>query len=223
MKTPPFIALDGIDGSGKSTQSKLLCTALTQAGIAHAATREPGATEAGKAIREILLTGKDDKLTPMAEVLLFSADRALTVAKLVQPALEQGQWVVQDRSWLTTLIYQGYARGMDLAAIERATQLAIGGNRPVLQLIMDLSPEVGLTRKGVQIEEGLDENRFESLGVAFQQKVRDGFTAEARTRGNLKLIDASPDQLTVHRAVVAAVNSHFGTSLEPLAVLPSGR
>jgi dTMP kinase len=223
MKTP-HIALDGIDGSGKSTQSKLLCTALTQAGIAHVSTREPGGTDLGLDIRAMLVTAKGAMLTPEAEVTLFSTDRNLTATHVTRPALEQGNWVVQDRSWLTTLMYQGYGDGVDLARIEAVTQLAVGDCRPALQLIMDLDPEVGLARKGKQFEvvpEGEAEDRFEKRGPAYFHRIRNGFRAEAARHNNIRLLDATLDRLALHRAVVEAVNAHFGTGLAPLDVLPS--
>lgn len=211
-----YIALDGLDGSGKSSQLKLLARALAAAGAPCVAIREPGGTEVGIKIREILLTGAADKLDSVGEALLFSADRRQTMLTVTKPALAAGTWVLSDRSFLTTTVFQGYGRGLPLELLETLHRIAVEDVRPHVQVILDLPVEVGLSRKGVQIEAGLDESRFESLGLAFHQRVREGYHAEAAKDGHIVIVDANADLPTVHGRIVAALNAKLGSTLVPL-------
>lgn len=212
-----YIALDGLDGSGKSSQLKKLVACLQANGIAVTSIREPGGTEVGMKIREILVTGGDDKLDMVGEALLFSADRRQTMLKVTQPALAAGQWVLSDRSFLTTTVFQGYGRGLSLDLLETLHAMAVGETRPAVQIILDLPVEVGLARKGVQFAGVTDtETRFESLGLAFHNRVRAGYHAEAAKNDHIVLVDANADMQTVHERIVAAINAKLGVDVKPL-------
>ncbi|MFS8800019.1 dTMP kinase [Synechococcus sp. R60.3] len=165
-----FITLEGGEGVGKTTQQALLVERLRQEGYACLCTREPGGTALGKTLRELLLHG--DPFSPLAELLLYAADRAEHVSKVVAPALAAGQVVVCDRFTDSTLAYQGYGRGLDLEKIRQLNHLATGGLQPHLTLWLDLPPEVGLARVGLA-------DRLEQEHLEFHRRVYQGFQALA--------------------------------------------
>lgn len=140
-----FIVLEGGDGSGKSTQATQLVARLKEAGREVVATREPGATEAGAAIRSLVLGGGD--LDPRAEALLIAADRAEHVAEVIRPALERGAVVVSDRYVPSSLAYQGVARGLGVDEITRLSDWATGGLQPDLVVLLDVPPVVAARRR----------------------------------------------------------------------------
>lgn len=165
-----FITLEGGEGVGKTTQQALLVERLRQEGYACLCTREPGGTALGKTLRELLLHG--DPFSPLAELLLYAADRAEHVSKVIAPALAAGQVVVCDRFTDSTLAYQGYGRGLDLEKIRQLNHLATGGLQPHLTLWLDLPPEVGLARSGFA-------DRLEQERLEFHRRVYQGFQALA--------------------------------------------
>lgn len=165
-----FITLEGGEGVGKTTQQALLVERLRQEGYACLCTREPGGTALGKTLRELLLHG--DPFSPLAELLLYAADRAEHVSKVIAPALAAGQVVVCDRFTDSTLAYQGYGRGLDLEKIRQLNGLATGGLQPHLTLWLDLPPEVGLARVGLA-------DRLEQEHLEFHRRVYQGFQALA--------------------------------------------
>lgn len=165
-----FITLEGGEGVGKTTQQALLVERLRQEGHACLCTREPGGTALGKTLRELLLHG--DPFSPLAELLLYAADRAEHVSKVIAPALAAGQVVVCDRFTDSTLAYQGYGRGLDLEKIRQLNHLATGGLQPHLTLWLDLPPEVGLARVGLA-------DRLEQEHLEFHRRVYQGFQALA--------------------------------------------
>ena len=187
-----FITLEGGEGVGKTTQQALLAERLQREGYACVSTREPGGTALGEALREILLHG--DPLTPLAELLLYAADRAEHVNKVIAPALAVGQVVICDRFTDSTLAYQGYGRGLNLEQIRQLNHLATGGLQPQLTLWLDLAPEVGLARSrlGDKLEqEHLEFHRrvyrgFQALAAAEPQRIvripGEGSPAEVATR-----------------------------------------
>jgi dTMP kinase len=185
-----FVALEGIDGSGKSTQARRLAEA-------HAAlcTREPGGTPLGAQLRTWLL----DASHPMdaaTEALLMLADRAHHVATVIEPALAAGRSVVSDRFFGSTIAYQGYGRGLDLATLVAATELAVHGRWPDRTVLLDLPVAVARERSG-----GAD--RFESAGLDFLTDVRRGYLALAEQHG-WSVVDATQTESDVARAVDAA-------------------
>ncbi len=167
-----FITFEGPEGSGKTTQIRLLRDYLQQQGWSVVATREPGGTPIGDQIRACLHDVNNTAMTAAAELLLYSASRAQLVGELIRPALAQGQIVLCDRYADSTLAYQGYGRGLDLAALQQITQFVTGGLQPDLTLFLDVAVEAGLARRQL----GGDEmNRLDREAVTFHQKVRAGY------------------------------------------------
>ncbi len=204
-----FITLEGIEGSGKSTQVSLLLSALQAKGHECILTREPGATKIGKKIRAILLNSKSGALLPITELLLYAADRAQHVCEVIQPALAANKVVVSDRFFDATTVYQGYARGLDLNVVAQIHHVVLRDLKPDLTIILDLSVELGLKRAWSRIHNqggGPSEDRFEREAVAFHEKVRNGYLALARLEPErFRVIDASDSVENVHRDVVEVV------------------
>jgi dTMP kinase len=193
-----FITLEGIDGSGKSTQARLLTGWLRHAGHSVCPTREPGGTEAGEPIRELLLS-PHRSITPEAELLLYLADRALHVESIIRPALARADVVVCERYCDSTLAYQGYGRGLDLELLGRLNTLATGGLSPDLTIVLDITPaHARLDAKR--------RDRLESEGLEFAARVADGFRELARGEPDrTKLVNGSAEVEAVHEEIVALV------------------
>jgi dTMP kinase len=192
-----FITLEGGEGVGKTTQQALLAERLQREGYACVSTREPGGTALGEALRELLLHG--DPLTPLAELLLYAADRAEHVNKVIAPALAVGQVVICDRFTDSTLAYQGYGRGLDLQQVRQLNHLATGGLQPHLTLWLDLPPEVGLARTGLA-------DRLEQERLEFHRRVHQGFQALAAAEPQrIVRIDAGGSPLEVAARIWSVV------------------
>jgi dTMP kinase len=192
---PLFVTLEGIDRSGKTTQTALLLEALGGDGLA---VREPGGTAAGERIRELL---KDPavELSPAAEALLFAAARAELVVGVIAPALAEGRVVVSDRFLDSSLAYQGAARGLGVEEVERVNRFATAGVRPDLTLLLDLDPAAASAR-------GAETDRFETEGAGLQQRVADAYRdLVARDPGRWRIVDAARPPEQVHADVLAAV------------------
>ncbi|MBI3092407.1 MAG: dTMP kinase [Candidatus Tectomicrobia bacterium] len=175
-----FITFEGVEGSGKSTQCRLLAEALRQAGHACVVSREPGGTPLGERIRELLLHAPGAAITSLAELLLYLADRAQHVEEVLRPALAAGRVVLCDRFTDSTLAYQGDGRGHDRELLRQLNSVAGGGLVPDLTLLLDLPVEVGLRRlaeRGAVASAGAD--RLERENLAFHQRVRRGYLAIA--------------------------------------------
>jgi dTMP kinase len=169
-----FITLEGPEGSGKTTQLPLLVDWLREQGYDVEVTREPGGTEIGDQIRDVLHDPCHTAMDATAEILLYSADRAQHVAQCIRPALAAGKVVVSDRYYDSTLAYQGYGRGLDLEMLRAITAFATGGLKPDLTLYLDIAPEEGLQRRQANEEEW---NRLDAEALDFHQRVRDGYMA----------------------------------------------
>jgi dTMP kinase len=205
-----FIAIEGGEGAGKSTQVALLAAALERAGIAVQTTREPGGSPGAEVIRGLLLDGESERWDPVAEALLLVAARRDHVARLIAPALAQRVWVLSDRFADSTLAYQGYGKGMALEELATLHRVALGDFAPDLSIILDLPVELGLAR--VAARSAAD--RFERLGREFHERVRHGFQQiAANNLQRCALIDASRGPQAVHRAVIAAVQERLGVQL----------
>ncbi len=201
-----FITLEGMEGSGKSTQIGMLIPVLEENEYKCLATREPGATTIGKKIREILLDSNNNTIVPLTELLLYEADRAQHVYEVIAPALKAGRIVISDRFFDATIVYQGYARGFDLEFIEAIHNKVLADLRPYLTIILDLAVEEGLKRAWKRITgktEGLQEDRFEKESLAFHEKVREGYlTLAKREPERFRIVDASKDPGSVHREIL---------------------
>ena len=192
-----FISLEGIDGSGKTTQAKLLADALGERTVL---VREPGGTAAGERIREVL---KDPslELDPLAELLLFCAARAELVGEVLGPAREEGRDVVCDRFSDSSVAYQGVARGLGADRVQEICDLATGGVWPDLTLLLRIEPDRAAKRIGRR-----QADRFEGEGIDLQRRVADGYDEVARRHPErIRVIDADGDRDAVHRAVLAEV------------------
>jgi dTMP kinase len=202
-----FITFEGIEGSGKSTQMRLLIPVLESKGYECVPTREPGATRIGEKIRAILLDANHTTLLPITELLLYEADRAQHVREVIEPALAANKVVVSDRFFDATTVYQGYARGYDLKLIEHMHGMVLGHLKPDLTIILDLPVELGLKRAWKRIrnqDAGPREDRFEQETLAFHEKVRKGYLTLATLEPErFRVIDASRDPEAVHDDIVA--------------------
>lgn len=176
-----FIVLEGVEGSGKSTQARRLATAM---GDGTLLTKEPGGTPLGRSIREMLLHPGHTHLAVSTEVLLYFADRAQHVADVVRPALAAGKNVVSDRYVASSLAYQGYGRGVPLELLRTVAQVATGGLVPDVYLFLDVSVEIGLAR----VRDRGAKDRMESERFAFYENVRSGYR---------RLIAEEPDRWVV--------------------------
>jgi dTMP kinase len=191
-----FISLEGIDGSGKSTQAKLLAQEL---GGDTVLLREPGGTEVGERIREVLKDPELD-LDPLAELLLFCAARAQLVQEVIQPALAADRDVVCDRFSDSSVAYQGVARGLGAERVESLCDLATGGVWPDLTIFLRLHPEVAAERIAA---EGRAADRFEGEGLELQRQVAEGYEdVLGRHPERFRVVDASGDPDAVHGAVL---------------------
>jgi len=189
-----FLTIEGIDGSGKSTQTKLLIDYFTKNNFKFIQTREPGGCELAEQIREILLN-KNNTLSNMTELLLMISARSEHYHRVIKPALDNNVIVICDRFIDSSVAYQGYARGMDIKNINLLNNLATDGKKPDLTLYFDIDPEVAFKR----LNNNLD--RFEKEGFLFQKKVRNGFLALAKKEPNrIKTIETTDlDIQTVHK------------------------
>ena len=200
-----FITLEGIEGSGKTTQINHINRFLKNRGHDCVVTREPGGTRIGEKIRSILLDPESKGMEPMTELLLYFSDRVQHVNQLINPALAEGKTVICDRYFDATLVYQGYARGLDIKLIARLHELVLKGLKPDITLLLDVLPEIGLSRAWKQIDSGSrtgDETRFEKEALSFHQKIRAGYLELARLEPQrFRVIDASEDKNKVQLAI----------------------
>ncbi|MCF8025600.1 MAG: dTMP kinase [Desulfobacteraceae bacterium] len=200
-----FITLEGIEGSGKSTQLPAIAAHLEQLGHTCLSTKEPGGTQVGEQIRAILLDPGNTDLDAMAELLLYQADRAQHANRVIRPALAAGKTVICDRFVDSTVVYQGAARGISADLITEINRMVLGDLKPDITFLLDLSPELGLSRAWRQIESGSrmrGESRFEQERQKFHEKVRQGYLALAEKEPErIRIIDAHGPQDEVGAAI----------------------
>ncbi len=204
-----FITLEGIEGAGKTTQVKHIVAYLKSKGYGCVVTREPGATHIGKKIRKILLDPESRDLDPLTELLLYMADRVQHVKEIITPALSAGKVVLCDRFFDATVVYQGYARGIDIGLINKVHELVLDGLKPDITILLDLPVEIGLSRAWEQIKTGTrngNETRFEEETLAFHQKVRASYLKLASLEPDrFRIIDATQNEDKVRRDIIAAL------------------
>lgn len=188
-----FITLEGIDGTGKTAQFRLLVAYLRRAGYGVCATREPGGTPTGEQVRRVLLAQRSRDLAPLAELVLMYAARAQHLEQIIRPALARGEVVVSDRFNDASLAYQGYARGLGVRVVRALDRLICGRTQPQLTLLLDLDPKIALSRANAREARGRGQQaRFEAEGLEFQERVRAGYLALAhREPGRVKLVRAN--------------------------------
>lgn len=203
-----FITLEGGEGGGKSTQARKLAEALTARGHEVILTREPGGAPGAEAIRKLLVEGASNRWDGLTEALLHTAARRDHLVKTVWPAVGAGKTVISDRFFDSTIAYQGYGHGLDIAALRELQRVAIGDFKPDITLILDLPARVGLARAHVR---GGTETRYESMAVAFHERLRQGFLEIAADEPKrCRVIDADHDIDTVHAAIMSAVTTFLG-------------
>ena len=201
-----FISFEGIDGSGKSTQARMLADRLRNAGHSVVLTREPGGSLGAEEIRRLVLEGEPDRWSPETEILLFTAARRDHLEKTISPALAAGGIVITDRFADSTRMYQGISRG-DLAAVVDQLHTAMIGVEPDLTFIIDIDPAKGLSRaKG----RGGTEERFEDFGVELQRKMRAGFLALAAKSPRFQVINGDRPEAEVAAEVAQVALERIG-------------
>ena len=211
-----LLVLEGIDGCGKTTQLRHLANWLPRSGLMPEGarlhlTREPGGTALGMALRKLVLHPPGDASPePLAELLLYAADRAQHVAQLIRPALEQGHWVLSDRFSGSTLAYQGYGRELDLDLIQQLEQIATAGLVPDLTFWLELPVEESLLRRDAR-----SNDRIEAEGVDFLTRVATGFAVLARERSWVPL-QADQQVESVSSALESQLKHHFGPLQESM-------
>ncbi len=202
MRRGRLIVLEGMDGSGKSSQVGVVAGWLAERGRTVVTCRDPGSTPVGDAIREILLHRHDLQMTAEAEMFLYMAARSQLVREVIAPALEAGSWVVSDRFLLSNIVYQGHAGGLDPDQVRLVGGLATGNLAPDLTLLLD----VDLDTVSRRLDRPLD--RLEARGQDYRQRLRDGYHREA-ARAAATIIDATADLATVSGLIIAAVQAAF--------------
>ncbi len=203
----PFVTFEGIEGSGKTTQIRRLSDHLKARGTPHLVTREPGGTPLANEIRALLLSPRDEPVSPETELLLYEAARAQHVRAVILPALAAGTAVLCDRFCDATLAYQGFSRGIEASRIEWLNGFAAAGAVPDLTILLDLAPEDGFRRIAGR---GRILDRLEAESIAFHRQVREGYLSLCRRHpGRIVLVDASRPADGVFEAVKAATG-RFG-------------
>lgn len=213
-----FITLEGGEGTGKSTQLKLLQQALSASGIDLITTREPGGTEQAEKIRNLLLQRDSGSFDPLTEALLLFAARREHIVNKILPALEKGQWVVSDRFADSSRAFQGYGMGLSLDVIEQLYTLVAGEFQPDLTFIFDIDPEAGLKRSMKHLaatsnKTEATEDRYERMGLPFHQRLRRGFLEIAKQNPDrCVIIDATQDIAAIHAQLLKVVEKRFGVT-----------
>jgi dTMP kinase len=208
MPRPAFISVDGLDGTGKSTQARLLADWLRGQKVPVVPCADPGGTDIGQQLRQLVLFGREHRIAITTEAFLFMASRAQLVDEVIRPALDRGEVVVSDRFLLANVVYQGHAGGMDPTDLWAVGRVATGGLEPDLTLVFDADLEVASARRGRETD------RMEERGREYHARVQTGFRYEAGMRPEkYRIIDATPDAEAVQRAVrreVVRLLTEFG-------------
>lgn len=189
-----YIALEGVEGSGKSTLVGLLDSHLAQSGIEPVIVREPGGTALGEEVRRLVLHSGD--VAPWAEAALFAAGRAQLAVEVIEPALAAGRWVVSDRSYYSSLAYQGGARGLGIDTVRRLNETVLDGVVPDVVFLLDVDPDVGFARE-------LERDRMAEGGLEFQRSVAEAYARIAAQDPRVVVVDAASDPADVLSTIVS--------------------
>jgi dTMP kinase len=202
---PTFIAFEGINGCGKTTLHRRLSEKLRASGLKVRDTREPGGTPLGIELRKLLLEWQGERKADLTELLLFAADRAEHVDKVIRPALRAGEWVLCDRFLFSTVTFQGHGRGIRRDWIDRSNDLAVQGTLPDLVILLDIDPSEALRRIAARSGNGKD--AFEDEALAFHTRIREGFLECADTSPvPFLVLDASKPQEELLEDVLGAID-----------------
>jgi dTMP kinase len=205
-----LISFEGLDGSGKTTQIEALGSWLFDRGISYLATREPGGTQFGEKIRHLIMH-PGEGLDPLAEALLFQADRAQHFAKKVLPALDEGKIVITDRCFDSNIVYQGFVKNVGIAYVEELSVVAMRGRIPDLTILLDISPQEVYKRRMVGL------NRFDNESWRFHEDIRHGFLAQAKAHPKrIKTIDATKSTKDVHKEITSLLMKKFPLAMRDL-------
>jgi dTMP kinase len=206
-----FITFEGIEGCGKTTQIGLLTSFLKNIHRPFLLTREPGGTEVGEQIRQILLYSENVGIEPMAELYLYAAARVQHLCQVISPALRDGKVVICDRFADATLAYQGYGRGLDLSWIEEIHARTMENVKPDLTFLLDLPVQEGLRRALKRMEKhSVKEDRFEKEALDFHRRVREGYLMLARREPQrIIVLDGTKDEQTLHREILSHLPRGF--------------
>ncbi|XLE15062.1 dTMP kinase [Deinococcus altitudinis] len=203
-----FVSFEGPEGAGKSTQIRLLAARLEREGIVHLLTREPGGTDIGGKLRELVLDTRSH-MSAMTEFLIYSASRAQLVGEVMRPALERGEVLVCDRYVDSSYAYQGHGRGLDMAQLRAVSEAATGGLTPDLTILLDIDPGLGLGR-AARVGEP---DRIEQAGLEFHARVREGFLSLAAVEpSRFVTLNGAEAQEPLSEAVWQAVSARWNAS-----------
>lgn len=214
-----FITFEGGEGSGKSTQIRLLAETLKQLGVAAVVTREPGGSPGAEIMRHLVLSGVGKVLGSAGEALLFAAARDDHVRSVIAPALIRGQWVLCDRFTDSTLAYQGYLGDVEISLLRAMDRVTIAGLRPDLTFILDIDPEIGMARAATRRGQEAPD-RFEAEDISFHRRLREAYRRIAADEPDrCVVVDAASDAISISIRIAAIVVDRFGLRDEaPLEV-----
>ncbi|NDV19821.1 dTMP kinase [Pseudodesulfovibrio sp. JC047] len=207
-----FITFEGIEGTGKSTQITKIKDYYESLGKTVFLTKEPGGSRVGTELRKMLLHVDNKDITPITELFLYLADRAQHIEQVIRPALDAGDVVLCDRFADSTIVYQGYGRGLDTTILKQLNEVAVNGLWPDLTVVLDIDPEIGLKRATLRnIEDGKakEEGRFEAEHLSFHNRIREGYlTWAALNHDRMEVVDASATPDEVFEKIKAVLECH---------------
>lgn len=209
-----FITFEGGEGTGKSTQIKLLADYLVQQGIVPLITKEPGGTALGQELRRLLVTGDKDKMDAATEALLFFADRRIHLSSKVWPAMERGEWVLSDRFADSSVAYQyyGHNKRLSMEDLDNLYKIAAGDFKPDLTIILDIDPEIGLKRSFARNAVAAEQEvRFENIDISFHHRLRQGYLEIAKSDPErCVVLDANKSIEELHQNIIKVVSERLG-------------
>lgn len=209
-----FITFEGIEGTGKSTQIAKIKEYFEAQGREVFLTLEPGGSRIGKELRKMLLHVDNKDIAPTTELFLYLADRSQHIAEVIRPELEAGKIVLCDRFADSTIVYQGFGRGIDTKMLQQLNEVAVDGLWPDLTIVLDIDPEIGLKRATLRnLEDGKakEEGRFEAEHISFHRRIREGYlTWAALNRDRIKVADASSTPEDVFERVKTMIEAYSG-------------